>query len=111
MRRVKAWSTLLQIALVALACVCLLGAAVPLAPAPAIAGSARPAASASDACLAIFGPGYWKNYQNHYSDAQFYNFLIATRDFGPRFAALSPASAIGQAETILKLPEIGRAHV
>ena len=54
-------------------------------------------------CTGIFSPGYWKNYQNHYTDAQFYALLKATQDFGPTFAGMSQSAAISQAVAIMKL--------
>jgi hypothetical protein len=33
-------------------------------------------------CAGIFSPGYWKNYQNHYTAAQFQSFINATLNFG-----------------------------
>ena len=61
------------------------------------------ATSRTNLCAGIFSPGYWENYQNHYSDAQFYALLKATVDFGATFAAEGQSAAIAQAETILQL--------
>ncbi|HUX85781.1 MAG TPA: hypothetical protein VMW65_02165, partial [Chloroflexota bacterium] len=58
----------------------------------------------TDACAGIFGPGFWKNYQNHFTDDQFYTLLTRTIDFGPTFAAAPQQDAIALAETIINLP-------
>jgi hypothetical protein len=57
-----------------------------------------------NACASIRSHGWWKNYANQMTDAQFYAYLKAAPNFGPTFAALSQASAIAQAKTMFNLP-------
>jgi len=52
-------------------------------------------------CAGIYSPGYWKNYQNHYSDAQFLAIIQNTQDFN--------ALSIGQAIDILSVQGGGNA--
>ena len=46
----------------------------------ALAPTATPTGG-SGSCLGIWSPGFWKNYSNHYTDAQFAAFLSATLNF------------------------------
>ena len=48
--------------------------------ASAAAATATPT-STSSPCVGIWSPGYWKNYSNHYSDAQFQAWINETLNF------------------------------
>src|SRR6185312_9246769 len=76
---------------------------LPTVRAPGASPAQAEAAGLTNLCADDFSPGYWKNYQNHFTDAQFYTLLKATTDFGAHFAAESQSAAISEAETILKL--------
>lgn len=54
-------------------------------------------------CLGIYTPGFWKNWNNHFTLDQFYALLVQTPDFGPTFAAMTETDAANQAVTILSL--------
>jgi len=62
-------------------------------PATTPAGTATTETGGVGNCAGIFSPGYWKNYQNHYTDAQFLAIIHQTQDF--------KALSIGQAIDIL----------
>gem|GEM_PF-6637038 len=66
----------------------------------AMSGSGGPK---TDLCSGIYSPGYWKNYQNHYTESQFFTFLTQTQNFGSWFAGLGQSTAVSTAVTILKL--------